>query len=35
MMDYNCLVNPLFPGFQKLVKIVSATEIETDKRLMR
>ncbi|HJW16786.1 MAG TPA: RES family NAD+ phosphorylase [Flavisolibacter sp.] len=34
VMEYNCLLNPLFPGFQNLVRVVSVNEIDTDKRLM-
>jgi RES domain-containing protein len=32
--DYNCLLNPLFPGFKNLVKLVSVREIDMDKRLI-
>lgn len=32
--EYNLLLNPLFPRFQDLVKIVDATEINIDERLI-
>jgi RES domain-containing protein len=31
--EYNCLLNPLFPDFKNLVKVVDVKEIGTDKRL--
>jgi hypothetical protein len=31
--EYNCLLNPLFPGYHDLVKIIDVTAIGTDKRL--
>jgi RES domain-containing protein len=33
MMEYNCLLNPLFPGYQNLVKLVKVTAIDMDMRL--
>ena len=32
-MEYNCLLNPLFPDYKKLVTVVAVNEIEIDKRL--
>jgi RES domain-containing protein len=32
-LEYNYLLNPLFPEFSRLVNIVDATEISTDVRL--
>jgi RES domain-containing protein len=31
--EYNCLLNPLFPGYNSLIKIVSVKEIIVDQRL--
>jgi RES domain-containing protein len=31
--EYNCLLNPLFPGYHDLVKVIDVTAIGTDKRL--
>jgi RES domain-containing protein len=33
-LEYNYLLNPLFPGFYDLVKVVSVTEIDVDGRLV-
>jgi len=33
-VEYNCLLNPLFPGFRDLVKIISVKEIAVDERLV-
>ena len=32
-LEYNCLLNPVYPGFEKLVKVESVREIEMDERL--
>jgi hypothetical protein len=32
--EYNYLLNPLFPRFHDLVKIVDVIEIKTDERLV-
>jgi RES domain-containing protein len=33
--EYNCLLNPLYPGFNDMVKIISATEMPVDNRLWK
>jgi RES domain-containing protein len=33
--EYNVLLNPLYPGYHDLVKVISATKIPVDERLMR
>jgi hypothetical protein len=33
-VEYNCLLNPLFPGFHNLIKIISVQEIMIDERLV-
>lgn len=33
--EYNFLLNPLFPRFYDLVKVIEHTEIELDERLIR
>jgi RES domain-containing protein len=33
--EFNFLLNPLFPGFHDLVKIVSVTPLEIDPRLLK
>lgn len=32
--EYNCLLNPLFPGYHELLRIISVTEIKMDERLV-
>jgi hypothetical protein len=32
--EYNYILNPLFPGFYELVKVVDMSDYETDKRLV-
>ncbi|MDP4251929.1 MAG: RES family NAD+ phosphorylase [Bacteroidota bacterium] len=32
--EYNCLLNPLYPGFHGLVSIISVKEIVVDQRLL-
>lgn len=34
LFEYNYLLNPRFPGFHDLVKIIAATEIDVDGRFM-
>jgi len=34
-VEYNCLLNPLYPRYDQLVKIIAATEIRVDERLIR
>jgi RES domain-containing protein len=34
-VEYNCLLNPLFPRYQNLVKIISINEIKVDDRLVQ
>jgi len=33
--EFNFLLNPQFPGFEKLVKLVSVTPLQIDTRLLR
>jgi len=33
--EFNCLLNPLFPGFHDLVKVVSVDQLPVDSRLIR
>src|SRR5690606_41786451 len=32
--EYNCLLNPLYPGFPELVKIISVEQLPIDSRLI-
>lgn len=34
-MEYNCLLNPLFPDFKNLVTVVAVHEVEMDRRLRK
>lgn len=33
--EYNCLLNPLYPGYPDLLRLISATEIPLDDRLLK
>jgi hypothetical protein len=33
-VEYNCLLNPLYPQYYQLVKIIATTEIRVDERLI-
>ena len=33
VFEYNCLLNPLYPRYHDLIKVVSITEINVDDRL--
>ena len=34
IVEYNCLLNPLYPGFHDQVRIISVKEIVVDQRLL-